>query len=428
VTTQRIALVLSGGGARGAYELGVLSTLAPVLEARGERPGIIVGTSAGAINAALLAAGAHLPLPEAVAHATATWRATRYEEVLGPLLSPRELRRVLLYGLELVGLPGAGLPSLLDAGPQAAGLTARVDFDRIARNVRGGALHSVAAVATAYRTGRSVVFHHGGSAPGRDPVRGIDYVATRLDESHLRASAAIPVLFPAVEVVRPSRAAGWYGDGGTRLNTPLKPAIWLGADRVVVIGLNAIGGTGREGPVERPDVFAGAAQMLQAGLADQLAHDVATLVTVNRLLGGRSRESHRPIPYIFIAPSGVDSIGAAASEVWRAEFSGFRGLRRCRDLHLLGRILDVANSAQRGEVLSYLLFAPEFYDVMIDRGRADAERWLAARPKDDPWRCEQLPDEETPRPLPPLSSRSRPPSPRRARPSPPQRAGTRARS
>jgi NTE family protein len=390
----RVGLVLSGGGARGAYEIGVLSVLAPLLESRGERPDIIVGTSAGAINAAFLAAGAHLPFATAVERAASTWQATRYEDVLGPLLSLRELRRLLLYGCELIGVPGASVPSLLDSGPQAGTLSKRVAFDRIARNVTSGKLSSVAVVATAYRTGRSVVFQHGGTPPPSDAVRGIDYVATRLSDVHVRASAAIPVLFPAVEVTRPGRAAGWYGDGGTRLNTPLKPALQLGADRLVVIGLNSISSTGRDTGTARPDVFAGAAQMLQAGLADQLANDVATLVTVNRLVSRASpqRGEHRRVPYIFVAPQGADSIGRLAADVYRQHFAGLRGLRRSRDLFLLGRILDVSRNPQRGEVLSYLLFAREFFDAMMERGRLDARRWLATQPAGDPWRCEDLPD------------------------------------
>jgi NTE family protein len=91
-----VGLVLSGGGARGAYEIGVLSVLGPVLEARGERPDVIVATSAGAINAALLAADAHFPFTSAVQRAEGTWRMTRYEDVLGPLLSVGELQRLLL--------------------------------------------------------------------------------------------------------------------------------------------------------------------------------------------------------------------------------------------------------------------------------------------------------------------------------------------
>jgi NTE family protein len=393
VTRPRVGLVLSGGGARGAYEVGVLSVLAPLLESRGERPQILVGTSAGAINAVLLAAHAHLPLTEAVEAVAATWRSTRYEDVLGPLISPAELRRVLLYGLELIGLPGASVPSLLDAAPQARTLQARVDFARVARNVTAGRVATVAVVATAYRSGRSVVFHHGGASPADDEVRAIDYVPTRLREEHVLASAAIPVLFPAVEVTRPARADGWYGDGGTRLNTPLKPALALGAERLVVIGLTAITGRGRDGTSTRPDIFAGAAQMLQSGLADQLANDVATLVMVNRLLGSRRATGpYRRVPYMFVAPQGVDSVGRLAVDIYGRHFSGVGGLLRCRDLNLLGRVLDVGRNPQRGEVLSYLLFAREFFEAMIERGRDDARRWLDGRPDDDPWRCDDLPD------------------------------------
>ena len=394
MTRPRVGLVLSGGGARGAYEAGVLSVLAPLLEARGERPELLVGTSAGAINAVLLAAHADLPFAEAVEAVEATWRSTRYEDVLGALISPAELRRVLLYGLELIGVPGASVPSLLDASPQERTLRERVDFDRLARNVSSGRIATVAVIATAYSSGRSVVFQHGGTVPPNDDVRAIDYVPTRLGEAHVLASAAIPVLFPAVEVSRPARAAGWYGDGGTRLNTPLKPALALGAERLVVIGLTALTGRGRDGGSARPDIFAGAAQMLQSGLSDQLANDVATLVMVNRLVGANGASGqYRHVPYMFVAPRGGDSVGRLAADIYARHFSGVGGLLRCRDLNLLGRVLDVGRNPQRGEVLSYLLFAREFFDAMIERGRTDARRWLDGRPDGDPWRCDDLPAE-----------------------------------
>src|SRR5213078_4908205 len=101
-------------------------------------------------------------------------------------------------------------------------------------------VESVAVATTSALTGRTVVFHAGGREPEHDSVRQIDYVATKLDGTHIRASGAIPGLFPAVLVDAPEHARGWYFDGGTRLNTPIKPALELGAERLVVIGLNSI--------------------------------------------------------------------------------------------------------------------------------------------------------------------------------------------
>jgi len=101
----RVGLVLSGGGVRAAYELGALSVLMPVLEPRGERPRIIVGTSAGALNAAYLAAGADGGWGSVVEAGCWLWQDIRYSEVLGPLLSARDLGLVLRFGLEFLGVP-----------------------------------------------------------------------------------------------------------------------------------------------------------------------------------------------------------------------------------------------------------------------------------------------------------------------------------
>ena len=132
----------------------------------------------------------------------------------------------------LAGLPGADLAGLLDSSPLRGTLERLVDFKRIARNVEGGALTAAAVVATAYATTRSMVFHHGGPAVALDSMRAIDYAATTLAPEHVLASAAIPGAFPAVEIRRPRAAAGWYSDGGVRLNAPLAPALALGAGRV----------------------------------------------------------------------------------------------------------------------------------------------------------------------------------------------------
>jgi NTE family protein len=375
-----IGLVLSGGGARGAYEFGVLEVLAPVLEAP---PRVVVGTSAGALGAAYLGAHAQLALDVAARDGAAAWAAVEFGDVAGPLLSFGELGRALRYGLEVLGVHAPPVRSLLDPAPQAGTIARLIDFAQLARNVAEDRLASVAVVATSYATARSVVFHHGGDTPPADDKRGIDYVPVTLAADHVRASSAIPSVFPAVSV-----DGDWYGDGGTRLNTPLKPALKLAADRLVVIGLNPVAGPPGEPTDRRPDVFDGAAQVIQAVLADQLAHDVDTLTTVNGLVreGGGAITSHRRVPYIFVAPADRLAIGRLASDVYSRHYAGARGLRRSHDLAVLGRLLDAGRNPARGELLSYLFFAPEFIEPLIAMGRRDAEAWLERQGPESPWR------------------------------------------
>src|SRR5947209_4600342 len=108
-----VALVLSGGGARGAYEAGALSVLLPELERRGERVEVVVGTSVGAFNAAYVGGAADRPIAEAVDEAIAIWSSLRYRDVLAPLLSPRALVRGARLAWQLLGLPGVRIHSLL---------------------------------------------------------------------------------------------------------------------------------------------------------------------------------------------------------------------------------------------------------------------------------------------------------------------------
>jgi NTE family protein len=399
---DRIALVLAGGGARGAYEAGALAALAPALAARGEAPDIIVGTSIGALNGAFIAARAQEPLDHIAATAVEMWRELRWGDALRPLASPSELGRLLGAAATLARLPGADLHGLLDPSPLNSTLERLVDFKQIARNVQDGTLTAAAVVATAYTTTRSVVFHHGGPELGLDLARAIDYFATPLAPEHVLASAAIPGAFPAIEVRRPREAKGWYGDGGVRLNAPLKPALELGADRVIVIGLNS-SLTNGERPA-RPDAIDGAAQLLQVVLGDQIADDVATLATVNETLvptgssAGRARARHggrRTIPYIFIAPSDRLAIGRLARDVYKRHYAGIGGLLRNTNLALLGRIVGAERSAVHAELLSYLFLAQQFVEELIELGRHDGERWVERRHDAGLWQVGRLPAVKT---------------------------------
>ncbi len=408
----QIGLVLAGGGVRGAYEVGALSALAPVLEARGEQPRVIVGTSVGALNGAYLAANAQRPLGEAVAGAVEVWRTMDYGDVLRPVLSVRELGRLVRYLADVVGLPAPDVPSVLDSAPMAATLERLISFEQLERNVSAGVVSSAAVVATSYASTRSVVFHDGGPHPPADTARAIDYAATPLGAEHVRASAAIPALFGAIEITEPPAAAGWYCDGGIRLNAPLKPALALGAERVVVIALNSSRTPG--GVVtDRPDVIDGVAQLLQTVLADQLADDVATLAEINDALAARAssrtgartaaaaptgvrstarpgRRPHRQIPYVLVAPEDRFAIGRLAMRVYERSYAGPRALLRSPDVALFGRVIEGSRNPIHGELLSYLFFAHEFIDELIELGRRDAERWLAVAHDDGPWQHGQL--------------------------------------
>jgi len=379
--TQPIALVLAGGGARGAYEAGALSVLLPALPPE-ERPNIIVGASVGAVNGAYLAATHDDPDLSA---GRRLWEEITWGDVLATP-SIRDLDRIARAVLTFTGLLSLDVPSLLDATPLKPTLERLIPFEDIARHLEDGRLISAAVVATSALTGRSVVFHQGGTPDEvRDHKRGIDYVPTVLNEQHVRASSAIPAAFPAVEVTD-GPAAGWYFDGGTRLNAPIKPALSLGAERVIVVGLNSIApATDQIAGPERPDVFAGAAHVIDALLADPLVEDMQTLTTINELVGQRRTAQHRRVPYIFIAPPGRDTIGRIARNVFRRYYGGLFHAHRSPQLAFLGRLMDAGADPLHGELLSYLFFAPEFAHALIERGREDAQGWLEEAHDEGLW-------------------------------------------
>jgi NTE family protein len=389
---ERVGLVLAGGGARGAYEVGALSVLLPELEARGERPTVLVGASVGAINVAYLAANADLGADDAIAGGVELWRSLGWDQVLGPLLAPSSALRAFCYAADVLGVPGAMLTGLLDTRPLRGTVRRVIDFERLHRNVQAGLLGAAAVVGTSAATTRSVVFVEGQPVPGEDAGQGIDYVAARLDDEHVCASAAIPTLFPAVHVSGPPPARGWYVDGGVRLNAPLRPALSLDVDRVVVIGLNAIPpAPPRLASDHRPDAFQGAADFLNGTLANQLVEDVRDLARVNLLLGDRADPviaadgwGYRRVPFIFITPRARADVAGLAERTFEEYYEGLEAFRSI-DLALLARLIG-GDGAGHGHLLSYLFFAPEFATALIELGRSDAQRWLTAHAgPEGPW-------------------------------------------
>jgi NTE family protein len=420
-----------------------MSVLSPALAKRDELPNIYVGTSVGAINAAFLASSSHLPAKELVNSGIDRWREVNKGRVLRPILFRQAPLTFIRYAGEIFSLPGVRLPSLLDPTPLAGNIRHWIDWPQVRRNIADGTVDTVAAVATASRSGRPVVFVEGHAERVMHHSHAIDYVQTDLTEEHVRASAAIPILFPPVRVEKPAEARGWYVDGGTRLNTPIKPALDLGAERIVVIATDSIAeATKQPGrhESEPPDFGDGALHVLQGMLVDPVVEDMRTLGNINMFYAGgqevtgssggtrasdpkgtkrsragdgvrparkhrsglprasaaarryreaRGKPPYRQIPYIFIAPAKHGAIGRLATEVFRSRYGGWKGLRS-PDFPFLNRLLG-GDSPTHGELLSYLFFDPEFVEELIRMGQRDARRWLKAAPgPEQPWQVEPL--------------------------------------
>jgi NTE family protein len=391
-----VGVVLPGGGARGAYEVGALSVLLPALQARGERVSVWCGTSVGAINATALASLAHLEVKQQTGAALALWRELRKSDVIAPIAGSgglRTLARLVGHGLRI---PGLRFASLLDPSPLAHSLDRWIDWQQLSRNVDRELVQAICVVATSVSSGDPVAF----VSSSRDIPRHLDdairYVPTRLRGEHVRASAAIPMLFPTVEITTPRGARGHYADGGTRLNSPIKPALNLGVDRVIVIGLEPFAGTpARLAPAARPSFADVAANVLDGLLVDQVANDLRRLAAINSFFVedtkrgtltatrayriARGHRPYRPISYALVSPGRSGEIGRLAETVFERRYGGLRVIRDL-DFALIAGALGGRTRA-RGELLSFLLFDPVFIEALIKLGKRDARRWLRRHPR-----------------------------------------------
>ncbi len=378
-TGRLTGLVVGGAGARGAYEAGALSVLVPRLAADDGVPPIMVGTSAGALNVVGLAGLLHLGVNAALDALVALWGAVRLGDVVDVAGT---LAGGLSYAGRVVGLP-TRLPSLLDTSPQRATLERLLDLDRVHEAVRSGPVDALAVVTTSVHTGGTVVFverKQGVALPPPDADRAITYVDTELTVEHVLASAAVPAAFAPVLVTTPAAWAGWYVDGGLRLNVPLKPALDLGAERLGVVstqpssyGTQAPGPVGRTPDVQPPDVAAVAALALRSLLADRMVEDLRVLSTVNRLVAaGATGTGDREVPFMFAGPGpgqGRD-LARLASTSYREAYGGAKALRQPA-LAVLERLLG-GSSDDNGELLSYLFFDPAFTVAAAALGAAQA--------------------------------------------------------
>src|SRR3954464_12613152 len=299
----QIGLVLPGGGARGAYEAGALSVLIPALEARGERVQIVCGTSVGGINAAVVAAVASLPAREQAEVLLERWRSVRKGNVIRPVIGVGTAIGLLRLAGEILELPGLRAASLMDPAPLARSLESWIDWDALHDNVAAGLVAAVCVVATSVERGVPVGFVESAAAPPRSD-REIESVHTRLEGQHVRASAAIPLLFPPVAVSAPLGAAGHYVDGATRLNAPIAPALALGAQRVIVVGYEPFAAAREPASGVVPRLADVAANALDGLLLDQVAHDVRRMLAVNAFFAESPATGTSPPARAYRAPHG----------------------------------------------------------------------------------------------------------------------------
>ena len=360
-----IALVMSGGGARAAYQVGFLRAIARRIPEFA--PPILTGVSAGAINAVYLASRAS-SFAANVEALTELWSRLTVDKVFH-VDAWRLAARVVRTGAKLSS--GGALRdrrpySLVDTGPLRQFLDFALHADDgalpgIDANLALGRLRAVAITASSYATGRSVTFVQGASFEHWDrPDR--TSVAAKLRVDHVMASAALPIFFPAIPV-----DGQYYGDGGIRLTAPLSPAVHLGARRIVTISTRYEPGRD-EAERGATDGYPPIAQMLgalfNAVFLDLVDADAVALQRINEMIermSAEQRRSLRRVELLQLRPS--RDLGKLASD-YEAELPGaFRFLTRG-----LG-----TKQTRSNDILSMVMFQPNYLTRLIELGESDAE-------------------------------------------------------
>jgi NTE family protein len=366
-----LTLALTGGGARAAYQVGVLRALARVLPELS--PDVLTGVSAGGINAAYLAAHQD-PFARKLENLVDIWASLRIEDVFRVDL--RDLAsRTARWGGRLLSAGRSPLPparSLVDTAPLRLLLERMLDaksgsIDGIARSLNDGWLRAIALTACSYTTGQSITW-----VQARDesqiqtweqPQR--KRVACRLRVDHVMASASLPFFFPAVEV-----DGAWYGDGGIRLTAPLSPAVHLGARHIIAVSTRYARSNeeaDRPAVVGYPPPAQVAGVLYNAIFLDQLDSDAVQMQHINELIPGLPpghRSGLRRIELLVLRPS--QDLGRLAN-AYEAELP--------RAFRFLTRGLGTRET-RSNDMLSLVMFQPDYVRRVIELGDADANARL----------------------------------------------------
>lgn len=370
-------LLLSGGGARAAYQLGVLQAIDELRVAHGAPAGnpfqVICGTSAGALNATALACGAHA-YSQTLQQLVSVWSQFHVGQVYRAEFSDMVLSGARWLSLLSLGWLFANRRlrprSLLNPSPLRQLLTEQIEWQRLHLNLDEGRLRALAVTASNYASGEHVTFYQS-PYPLQPWVRNQRLAQLcEIRVEHLLASAAIPFIFPAVKLRGPHGRA-YFGDGAMRQTAPISPAIHLGADRVLVIGVGRMAepAAPKADHHEYPSLAQIAGHALSSIFLDNLSVDVERLRRINHTLSlippeARAATQLRPVELLLIAPSQrLDDMAIQHADALPAT------VRRL--FNILGPRAP-RGPRQDGALLSYLLFEAPFTQALIALGRQDA--------------------------------------------------------